>query len=125
MRKGLVYAGVAALIVGIVVFAACAFAVSQAATDFMNCVGTNPYQGTPPTTCLTAMGNMVLYGTLEWVGIIAGVVGFIILLLGLLLPPEQPTLAQPYYAPQYYAPPPAYPPQGPLTPPPQTPPPQP
>lgn len=124
LRKGFVYAGVAMLVVGIVIFAACSFAVSQAATDFMNCVGTNPYAGTPPSACLTAMGNMFVYGMLEWVGIFVGVVGFVVLLVGLLVPPEHPTFAPPpyypsQYPPQYYAPPPAYPPQGPQTPPPQ------
>ncbi len=120
MRKGFVVAGVATLVVGIVIFAVCAFAVSQAATDFMNCVGTNPYAGTPPSACLSSMSSMVVYGALEWVGIIVGVVGFVVLLLGLLLQPEPPAIAPPsYYAPPYYPPPPVYPPQGPQTPPPQ------
>ncbi len=120
MRKGLVFAGVATLVVGIVIFAICSFAISQAATEFMNCVGTNPYAGTPPSACLSAMSSMVLYGMLEWIGIIVGVVGFIVLLLGLLLQPEPPAMAPPPYAgPQYYPPPPVYPPQGPQAPPPQ------
>ncbi len=119
MRKGFLYAGVAVLVVGVVIFAICVIAVNQAATEFMNCVGTTPYYGTPPTACFSAMSSMVLYGALEWIGIIIGVVGFVVLLLGLLLQPEQPTTAPPYYAPQYYAPPPAWPPQGPQTPPPQ------
>ncbi len=121
MRKGFVYAGVAGLIAGVVLFVVCAFAVNQAALDFMNCVGGTPYSGTPPAACLSAMGSMVLYGSLEWVGILIGVISFVVVVLGLVLQPEQPTMMPPpYYAPQYYAPPPAYPPQGPQTPPPQS-----
>lgn len=126
LRKGLVYAGVATLVLGIVIFAVCTFAISQAAADFMSCVGTNPYQGTPPAACLSAMSTMVLYGALEWIGIIVGVVGFVVLLLGVLLEPDRPTMAPPYYPSQvppapYYGPPPVNPPQGPQTPPPPQP----
>ena len=120
MRKGLLWAGVMTLVASVVIFAVCAFESSQAANQLFSCQPSNPYNAPLPPECMSALGTMILFGMLQWVGIIGGVVGFVVLILGLLLQPEQPTMAPPpYYAPQYYPPPPVYPPQGPQTPPPQ------
>ncbi len=122
MRKTLVSAGAVLLVVGLVVFVVCVVQVAQASAAFMNCLNGNPIgypYGSVPTACTDAMGTMILYGTLEWVGFLLGIGGFVLLLVGLLLQPPRPEFAPPsYYPPPAYIPPPAAaPPQGPQTPP--------
>ncbi len=126
MRTGIVSAGAVLLVVGVIVFVLCAVEVGQATTDFLNCMNGigYPYPGpypTVPTACSAAMGAMVLYGTLEWIGVLVGAVGFVLLLVGIFLEPPRPAVVPPpyYYPPPVYPAPPAYPPQGPQTPPPQ------
>ncbi len=108
---------------GIVVFVVCVAEVAQASTDFINCMNGNPITypyGSLPPACTAAMSTMLLYGSLEWIGILVGIGGFVLLLVGLLLQPPRPEYAPPgYYPPPAYVPPPAaVPPQGPQAPPP-------
>lgn len=123
VRKGILFVGLAVLVVGIALFAAAAVQVQQAATAFMNCLANFPSGpiGGFPSSCVDAMNAAATWQLVEGLGGILGLVGFILLLLAFILEPERPAVAYgPYYPPPVYAAPPAYAPsQGPQTPPPQ------
>ncbi len=123
MRRGILFAGLALLVVGLVVFVIALIGVGQATADFLNCMNglpANPFLPVP-SSCSNAMAAITLYEGLEILGGIVGLVGFVILVVGLILPPERPVLApMPYYPPPVYGAPPGYPPPGPQPPPPQT-----
>lgn len=107
LRKGLSIGGAALFVFGLVIYVVFVVAATQATTDFMNCLSGNP--GYPlPSACTSAMSAMALYGSLEWVGAAFGLIGFVLLVLGLVLPPERPTVP-----PSAFYPPPGYPPPGP------------
>lgn len=118
----MLFAGVALLVVGVVLFFAFVVAASQAAADLMNCLNTTPTYPMYgyPGTCANAMSTMWIDQAMEGVGGIMALVGFVLLILGFILEPQRPTpFAVPYYPPPVYAPPPSYtPPQGPQPPPP-------
>lgn len=122
LRVGLVLAGMAVLVLGVVVFVAAAIGLGQASAAFFGCL--NNYPTYPPfgvpTACTDAMGAMATYQGLEALGGILGVVGLVVLVIGLVLQPERPVPMTAYYPPPVYGPPPGYSaPQGPQNPPPQ------
>ena len=122
MRRNLVYAGLALLILGIVVSALAVVGSGQATEQFMGClngVPSNPIGGFP-AGCADAMNALVVYSGLEYVGGIVGLVGLVLQVLGIVLEPVRPV---PAWVPNQ--PPPVYgspyghaPPQGPQGPPP-------
>lgn len=119
MRKGLVYAGVGILVIGVAVAVLGILGLGQASAAFLNCTNgfpTDPMFGFP-AACTNAMGAMVAYQGLEWLGGVLGLLGLVLLVVGLVLQPEGPA-AMTYYPPPVYGPPPGImPPQAP--PPPQ------
>ncbi len=118
MRMGLVFAGAATLVIGVVVFFVAIVGASQAAAAFLNCLNgypTPPMYGVP-TACTDAMNAMALYEGLEILGGVVGVIGLVLLIVGIALGPVRP-VATPMYPPPVYIPPYGTPPQGP--PPPQ------
>lgn len=109
MRRDLVLAGAALLIVGIVMFAFAWVGASQAAISFTNCLMSNPPTSTFPTACTEAVNAIAMYTTLEAVAGLLGLVGFVLLLVGLLLEPPRPAFfPMPGYPPPAAAPPPGY-----------------
>lgn len=118
VRRGLAFAGLGALIAGIVLFVVAEVETSQQAIAFANCYGGMPPFGGYPTTCTDALNAMALWQGLSLIAAVVGVLGLILLVLGLVLQPEG-VFAGPPYAPQY--PPPVY---APSYPPPVYPPPQ-
>ncbi|HYM39231.1 MAG TPA: hypothetical protein VEY12_03665 [Thermoplasmata archaeon] len=123
MRKGILYAGVAVLVLGLVVFVIADLGAGQAYSALVGCLNgfpANPTYPMPPA-CSDAMRAIAMYGGLEIVGGILGLVGIVLLVIGLVLPPERPVPAvMPYYPPPVYGGPTGYtPPQGPQSPPPQ------
>ena len=123
MRKGLVYAGAGLLVLGVVVFTMGLLGTGQASAAFLNCL--NGYPMYPPfgapSACVSAMNDLALYQGVEALGGVAGLVGFVLLIVGIILQPEGPAPApMAYYPPPIYGPPPGgIPPQGPQSPPPQ------
>ncbi len=125
MRQGIVIAGVALLILGVVLFGVGMLEATQAAAAYVTC-----FMG-GSLICTDLLGTMAFWGMIENVGIAVGVIGLIVLLVGAVLQEEGPRPTQPYpqypppayppsYAPPAY-PPPVYPPaQEPKTPPPGT-----
>lgn len=123
MRKAWAAAGAGVLGVGVVLAALGLFEQMQAEAAVTTCFG-GPVYGYP-ATCADAMSALYLWETVTSLAVTAGVAGFIILLLGLILQPEGVRLGPPYapqYPPPLYAPsypPPVYgPPQEPKSPPP-------
>ena len=123
MRKDLVYVGGALLVVGVVVFGMSLAGAAAATTNFMNCMaGSPPLTPTLPNACTDALNALAMYGTLEGVGGMLGLVGFVLLLVGLILEPARPVSTPfPGYPPPAWAPPPTYPAAGAAPPPPPRP----
>ena len=121
VRKGIFFAGVALLVVGLVAFVIALVGVSQATADLLSCMNGVPFNPSPfvPSACSNALAAVSLYDGLELLGGVVGVVGFVLLIVGLVLPPERPALApMPYYPPPVYGAPPGHsPPQTPQPPP--------
>lgn len=111
MRRSLVYAGIAALIGGLIVYAIALVGVAQATANFVSCLNgfpSYPMYGVP-ATCSAAMGQLALYQGLEALAAVLGVIGIAVLVVGLVLGPEGPAPApMPFYPPPVYAPPPGY-----------------
>ena len=126
-RRGLFAAGAGSLGLGVVLYVVGILQTSQAIAATFGCYGGYPVYNYPPG-CAEAQAALTLWQFVTSVGGVVGVVGFILLILGLVLPPEgarpgppyMPMYPPPVYAPQY--PPPTYaPPQEPRTPPPGSP----
>lgn len=126
MRKGLVILGVAVLILGAVLFVVGWLESIRAAAAYLSCF----MGGT--LICTDVLASMALWGTIENLGILLGVVGLVVLIVGAVLQEEGARPMPPYpaqYPPPAYPaayPPPAYPPpvyppaQDPKSPPPGT-----
>ena len=118
LRKGLVLAGAATMVIGVAVFFVALVGASQAIAAFGNCLNnfpTYPMFGTP-AECANAMASLSLFQGLEALGGVLGVVGFVLLIVGIVLQPGRPGVT-PMYPPPVYAPPYPPPPQGPSPPP--------
>ncbi len=111
VRTGLVFAGAATLVIGIVVFFVAIVGAGQAAAAFLNCFSGYPTPPiyTVPNACTNAMGAMAMYQGLEVLGGVLGVVGLVLLVIGIALQPEgrapTPMYPPPVYAPPYVPPP--------------------
>ncbi len=123
-RRSLFAAGAGSLGLGVVLYVVGILQTSQAIAATIGCYGSYPIYGYP-AGCAEAQASLALWQIVTSLGVIVGVVGFTLLVLGLVLQPEgvprmppfMPMYPPPVYAPQY--PPPAYfPPQEPRAPPP-------
>ncbi len=127
MRAGLAAAGSGVLAVGVILAVLATLQASQASAALVNCYGSYPYYGYTPA-CQDAMNAVALWQQVSSVGAMTGIAGFTLLVLGLVLRPENARPNLPYwamypppvYAPQY-PPPGSPPPQPPRTPPPGSP----
>ena len=121
-RRNRVYAGAAVLVVGVVVVGIGLAGYAEASANFMNCTAGFPMpEPTFPTACLDALNALGAYEMLSGFGGLVSLVGFVLLLVGLVLQPARPVpTALPGYPPSERTPP-ASPQGGPTPPPPPLP----